>query len=426
MKNLKTVFSFELKEMVVKKSYIITLAILCVIAFLAVSLPTIFNFFNKDGFPSDLSDFADSDAPFSEPLDASKIGFVVLDPNYEIEKMGLMLQEPNLKLYDSEADLKTAVIDHEVEKGFVIKSMNEYKYIVNDRSMYDMTQGQLESLMRQIAFENNLIEKGINPSDVNQAMMIQITSSVDQLGKDSASGFAFAYIFMFVLYMLVLLFGQTVSVSVAREKDNRTMELLITSTNPKVLIIGKVFAAGLAGVIQIGAIILTVIIGFLLNRASYPTFILEMLSVSLSIPTLIVYLLFSVLGYILYLFIFAALGSLVSKVEDVNSAVTPIMLIFIAAFMIASVGLNAPDLKLVVISSYIPFVSLFTMPIRFMLTSVSFFEVLVSAALLVVTAIAIAYLSIYIYRLGSLNYGNKMKIKEIIKSFKKRNYEKLD
>ena len=425
MRHLMTVFKFELREMVLKKSYLITLAILCILAFLAVSLPTIFNFFSKDSAITDIIDIPDISEPnidYLEDYNTSNMGFVFLDESYDIEKFQMILGNDELIIFSKESELKEAIINEEIKKGIIINSYTSYKYVVNDKSMYDFTQSQIEAIMRQIVFEKNLATKGIDPLDVEQAMTIYLSSDFEQLGKDSASGYTFAYIFMFVLYLLVLLFGQTVTVSVAREKDNRTMELLITSTNPKVLIVGKVLAAGLAGVIQISAIILAVVIGFFLNKGNYPSFILDMLSSTLSLPVLLVYLLFSFLGYVLYLFIFAALGSLVSKVEDVNSSITPVMLIFIVAYLIANVALNAPDLKIVAISSYIPFLSLFTMPIRYMLTSISFFEVIISALLLIVTTYGIALLSIYIYRLGSLNYGNKMKLRDIVKSFKRKPY----
>lgn len=415
MKNILTVFNFELKEMLKKKSYRATMIILSVLAFLAVSLPTIVNFFTHDG---DI-DLVEPNPDYYEGIDFSGVGFVFLtDADPATETLKAFLSTQGIELFSAETALRTAITEKKLTQGFVISSATAYKYIVLDQSMYDYLPSQLESIMRQLFFEAKLREQGIDPNVVNAAQNISITASVDKIGKDSGSGFAFAYVFMFVLYMLVLLFGQLVSSSVAREKDNRTMELLITSTKPPVLIVGKVFAVGLAGVIQVSVIILAALLSFWLNKGNYPSFILEMFAESLSLPVLLVYLIFSFLGYGLYLFIFAALGSLVSKVEDVGSAVTPVTLLFVVAFFIASIALNTPASKLVVISSYVPFVALFTMPIRFMLTSVSLYEILISAIILAVTTIGIAYLSIYIYRLGSLNYGNKLKIKDIIRSFK--------
>ena len=197
------------------------------------------------------------------------------------------------------------------------------------------------------------------------------------------------------------------------------MELLITSTKPKTLILGKVAAAGLMGVLQISALVLTVFIGFMLNKTNYPEILLGMIQGSMTLDTLFVYILFSVLGYILYLFIYASLGSLVSKVEDVSAAVAPITFLFVFAYLAASLAMQMPDNAIIKVTSFIPFVSLFTMPIRYMLTSVPFLSIVVSSVIMIGTVGLFAALSIYIYRFGSLNYGNRIKLKEVMKSFKK-------
>ena len=127
------------------------------------------------------------------------------------------------------------------------------------------------------------------------------------------------------------------------------------------------------------------------------------------------------MGYLLYLFIYAALGSLVSKVEDVGSAVTPITFIFVAAYMIASFGMSTPDSLVVRVSSYIPFVSLFTTPIRYMMTNVSTFELVTSISLMIVATLLIMQLSVVIYRQGSLNYGNKMSLTKVMRGLLKKN-----
>ncbi|HSP21746.1 MAG TPA: ABC transporter permease, partial [Planococcus sp. (in: firmicutes)] len=156
----------------------------------------------------------------------------------------------------------------------------------------------------------------------------------------------------------------------------------------------------------------------MLNRGNYPEFLLDMLQGTMTIDVVLVYILFSVLGYILYLFIYAALGSLVSKVEDVNSAVTPITFLFILAYLAATFATNAPDNTIVKVTSFIPFISLFTMPIRYMLTSVPVASLLVSSGIMLLTVALFAWLSIHIYKFGALNYGNRLKFKDVIKSFK--------
>ena len=133
------------------------------------------------------------------------------------------------------------------------------------------------------------------------------------------------------------------------------------------------------------------------------------------------------MGYLLYLFIYAALGSLVSRMEDLTASLSSITIIFVIAYVIASTGMTAPNTAIVRYSSFIPFVSLFTTPIRYMLTSVNGLEIITSLMIMAASTFGIACLSIYIYRQGSLNYGNKMSLIKVTRTLfsKKSNVKDL-
>ncbi|MDO9592554.1 MAG: ABC transporter permease, partial [Erysipelotrichaceae bacterium] len=265
-----------------------------------------------------------------------------------------------------------------------------------------------QNALRQLQIRRNLVEMNLDPNQVNQAYNVNISINEEVIGKDASDSFLIAYVLMFAVYMLVIMYGAMVSTSVAREKDNRTMELLITSTKPDALIIGKVFANGLAGVLQFGFISIVAILGIFVNRANYPSEILSMVLGGLRWDSMMVFLIFTFFGYLLYLFIYASLGSLVSKMEDVSSSVAPITLLFIASYVIATLGLQMPEIMIVKIGSYIPFTAILAMPVRYFLTSVSWIELVISLMLMTFTAWLFARISIDIYRLGSLNYGNKL------------------
>jgi ABC-type Na+ efflux pump, permease component len=181
------------------------------------------------------------------------------------------------------------------------------------------------------------------------------------------------------------------------------------------LILGKVLANSLFGCLQIALLIAVGIVGFAINRVNYPPEILMFIQGSMDVNTAVIYVLFSVTGYVMYLFLYAAFGSLVSRLEDVGNAISPIMVIFVAAYMIASLSMNMPNSTLSIVSSYIPFTALFIMPIRNMLTTVGFMEIAISLGLMILTTYLMIVVSVYIYRMGSLNYGNKVKMGTLIK-----------
>lgn len=408
MSKLKTVFTFELAEMLKRKTIIMSTIIIAVIGLALTFVPALL--------------FNDSEADQGDTQnDAVTLNLgIALDSSVDNSTIQQYISNiQGVEIIENESTLKDLVEDGELSSGVYIKSENDYTFYTKDQSIYSMEQANYEEVMRGFITEKRLVEAGIDPSKVYEAQNIVFNAENIVMGKSAANGMFIAFAILFILYMLILLYGQTVATSVAREKDSRTMELLITSTKPKVLILGKVFASGLLGVLQVAVILLAMYIGFMINKSSYPPFLVELIGGALTVKTTIVYILFSVSGYILYLFIFAALGSLVSKVEDVNSVVQPVTYVFVIAYMIASFAMQMPGASLVKITSYIPFVSVFTMPIRSMLTTVSTLEIIVSLAIMISTTVFIAMASIYIYRFGSLNYGNKIKISQVIKSLKK-------
>ncbi|NLY35690.1 MAG: ABC transporter permease [Tissierellia bacterium] len=400
MKQFKTVFGFELKNMLRSKTIIISTAILSIIILLATTIPTFMLWFSPGG---DSGDEVNS-------------GFEVLYDNESLEEA--LSGEFGKSDYTDINSLRAAIQKGEIEAGFVIHDFYDYTYITYDSSSSSMEQFNFEDKLRQLSQQRLFRQEGIDDAKVYEILNRPLKAESVTLGKDAASGLIIGYAFILVLYMLIVIYGTSVATSVAREKDSRTMELLITSTKPRTLILGKVAATGLMGILQVASIVLATLVGVFVNKANYPPIVFELIKDSMTLDTMMVYLLFSVLGYVLYLFIYASLGSLVTKVEDVNSAVAPITMLFVIAYLVASFAMQFPDNGIIKVTSFIPFLSIFTMPIRYGLTSVSLISLLSSSLIMILTLVLFAELSIYIYRFGSLNYGNRVKIRDIFKSFK--------
>ena len=381
----------------------ITTAIISVILAIVTTIPTIMNLFddgNDVPVPTDKISLADS-------------GIVILNEAITLEELDMFFMD--VDIYDSESDVRKALNDEKISQAFIITSPTSLTTIMINRDLHSNSSYPLQHALTQLQIQRNLIELELDPLKVNQAYNVQITLNEEVIGKDASDSFLIAYVLMFAVYMLVIMYGAMVSTSVAREKDNRTMELLITSTKPDALIIGKVFANGLAGVLQYGFISMVAVVGIWFNRANYPSEILSMVLGGLRWDSMLVFIIFTFFGYLLYLFIYASLGSLVSKMEDVSSSVAPITLLFIAAYIVATLGLQMPESVIVKVGSYIPFTAILAMPVRYFLTSVSWIELGISLILMALTGWLFARISIGIYRLGSLNYGNKMSFVKALK-----------
>lgn len=413
MHNVDKVFMFELKSILQKKSVLVTTIIIASLFFVATFIPMIIGFFDKEE--------SISEVPQNPSMYLIGEAAIVLNTSeLSVEELELFIEK--VDVFTTQSELENQIRNNRYSIGYIIDSPTFFTYVVNNQELYSYSSSMFQSVLSQIQVNKNLIEQNLDPNQVHQAFNVQIYSESIILGKDASSGFLMTYILMFAVYMLVIMYGSFVSTSVAREKDNRTMELLITSTKPSTLIVGKVFANGVAGIVQFGSVILAGLLGLLINQNSFPEELLQMLKGGMAWDSWAIFLIFTISGYLLYLFIYASLGSLVSKVEDVGASVTPITMLFIVAYLIASIGMQMPNGLALRIGSYVPFTAILAMPIRYTLSTVGWYELVISMILMILATLIFAYLSIRIYRLGSLNYGNKIGfIKAIKMVIKKEN-----
>ena len=235
--------------------------------------------------------------------------------------------------------------------------------------------------------------------------------------EDFGGAFILAYALVILTFMAILTYGNWVAQSVAEEKSGRVMELLVTAATPRQLLTGKVLGAGAAGLTQYVAIIGAAIIGFAANGPASAA-----LGVTgdspITLPDLELILLpafaaFFLLGFILYCTLYAAAGSMVSRIEDVQQAVGPLIFLSMAGYFASFTALNDPDASWVGTLSFVPFFSPYLMPARMLLTSVGTMEVVFALAALIVTLIGAIWLASRIYSAGVLMYGQRVGLRTI-------------
>jgi len=401
MRDFFTVFHYELKTQLTKKTAIVTTVILMVVMLLITSLPRIISLF-------DSGEVTQEGLAFIQDA-----GYVLPGGETEALLVSLLGEEP--QRFDSRDALVQALQENGLEVGFVIRANLDYEAIYMDRSLEDSQDQQMAALLSQIKRQQLITRMGLTPGDFAAIEAAQVQGETTVLGRNSINNYAISFILMLTVYMMVLLYGNSVSTIIAREKDSRTMEILITSTRPSSLILGKVAAAGLSAVVQFGAVLLAAVAGYQLNRHLYPEIITAMLSGTLTASYVWSYLFFSFFGFILYLFLYAALGSTVSKMEDLGSATALVQFLFILGYFLATLAANMPSGTLAVISSIIPFTSIMVMPLRSAVITVPWGELILAGALMLLFVVFFAFLSIKIYRWGSLNYGNKTKLSRIVR-----------
>ncbi len=417
MKQFLNVLKFELNSYFKNRSFVLTTVLLAVVMAGVIIVPTFIpGLLNLEKTENSVQDTAAGEEASAEELDALGI-FVRTDEVDDVDTL-LAMMPAQWKTFLDEETLKAAVEEEEVEAGFILESLSDVTYVVNNLSMGEEYSYMFRNALGIYQRMHYLGEKGLSPEEVMEAENVSVSLSTEILGKNSARNYGYTYALIFVVYFLIIFYGQMIAVSVTTEKSNRAIEILVTSVNPNSLIFGKVLAGAIAGVIQAVFILGT---GF----ASYYAFQDKwggMLDFLFDIPArvLIIYAFFAMLSYLLYAFIFGMLGAMVSKTEDISKSSMPVMLIYIASFLIAMFGMADCDSVLMKVASFIPFTSGNAMFIRVSMGSVSAWETVLSGILLAASCAAAGALSAKIFRFGTLHYGNPLKFSTALRRLKQQ------
>lgn len=420
MKQFLIVLKFELNNYFKNKSFVLTTFILAFIIAAVVIVPTLIPGLLEDdsesvepGTSEELVIGGEEDAVSEEDL--SSYGICVAADAKDVNLDMVYAAFPaDWEVYESEDEIKAAVEAGDVKAGFVMASATEVTYVVNDLSMYDYLADMFADTLSEAYKQQYLLDKGLTAEEILESESFYVNVTDEVLGKDGGENYWYTYVLVFVVYFLIIFYGQMIATSVTTEKSNRAIEILVTSVNPNSLICGKVLAGAIAGVLQAGIILGSGFVSYSVVQEAWG----GLLDFLFDIPAnvLIIYAVFAVLSYLLYAFIFGMLGALVSKTEDISKSASPVMMIYIASFMIAIFGMTSDSNSVLMkVASYIPFTSGNAMFVRVAMGSVPVWEVLVSAALLVASCVISGVLAAKIFRFGTLHYGNPIKLKTALK-----------
>ena len=412
MKQFGKIFKFELKGYLKNKIFVgITLFLVIAIA-VVMFIPNIIALFAAD----------DGETPPSERpvmlIQSQDSSLATLTTEYFSQ--AFTQYDVQIAAGDEES-VCAQIVSGEAECAFVLQSASSYTYYVNNLSMYDTNTQIADEVLQTVYRMTAMIQGGLSPEQAGQILSVQIQSATKTLGKNQMENFFYTYIMIFALYMVILLYGQMVATNVATEKSSRAMELLVTSAKPTAMMFGKVLASCLAGFMQLVLVFGSAILFYNINKAQWDA--IPMISSLFGMPIeLFLYMLvFFVLGFLIYAFLYGAIGSTASKLEDINTSVMPITFLFLIAFFVVifSMTEGSVDNIAMLICSYIPFTSPMAMFTRIAMSTVAWYEILLSVAILIASVVGIGVLSAKIYRVGVLLYGRQPKFSEIIKMLKK-------
>ncbi|WP_128100130.1 ABC transporter permease [Paenibacillus sp. DCT19] len=243
------------------------------------------------------------------------------------------------------------------------------------------------------------------------------------VGAESDNGmspinYIVVYLLIILLFTSTMMTGNMIASEITAEKSSRIMEILITSVSPLSQMFGKIIGIFLVGILQIGIFGAVVAANMLLphNVDVLGDFNMNLSDINTAV---IVYgLIFYILGYFLYAVMFAAIGSMVSRTEELGQAVLPITMLSLVSFYIAIFSIATPNILLLKVASFIPFTSPTAILVRIGAGVAPTWEILTSLVILAVSILVFGWLAAKIYRTGVLMYGKRPTFKELFKAMK--------
>lgn len=282
-------------------------------------------------------------------------------------------------------------------------------------------------------------------NEVEATVSMQTFRSDQEEGSNASSSvlsYVIGMIMTLMLYMFLLLYGQMVMTSIIEEKNNRVLEIVVSSIKPSQLMMGKIIGIGLVAVTQIliWTVLISVVSGALLpviipaevmsEVSAYNAGTINMATAvndaemiqAISIISNVGYvlgifgflLLFLIGGFLFYSSIYAAIGSAVDNIQDAGQFQSIVVFPIIIGLVLSMTVVNDPNSSLATIMSMIPFTAPMVMMARIPF-GIATWEIILSLVLLYVSFIAMVWVAAKIYRVGIFMYGKKPTIKDLIR-----------
>lgn len=254
-----------------------------------------------------------------------------------------------------------------------------------------------ESTLEGLGLSESEIEAVQNPVQVSVA-----TIEETDLQEDAKRGAAF--VGAIVLYISIIMFGQFVAMGTVEEKQNRVVEVVLSRVRSWQVLVGKVAGIGLLGLLQL-AILLGA--GYMSAQLAGLT---DIDVAAIGLPIIAGVFFWFILGYVFYAFLYAAVGSTVSRQEDLQGAIMLPIVLIVPGYLLAIAAAENPDGLLPRIGSLLPMWAPFVMPVRTAAGVAALWEIAVAVIGSTVGAIALVWIGSRVYRGALLRTGTKVKI----------------
>ncbi|GIO32271.1 MULTISPECIES: ABC transporter permease [Paenibacillus] len=423
--NLGTIIGFTFKNKVKTKSFLITTLVLAILITIGMNVPYfIKQFSGGDDGPAQIGLLSGSGQAVASELEKYAAGsgskdyaFVPYEGN----------DENRLK-----QDVKDGKLEGYVkfEEDPADRSFPKAVYAGKggmDQGLGMYLQGALQNIKTALIAKDSLTAEQIaalnkpvtlDSLDLSEEAKVSAAGDTEKEKNQKIMNYVTVYFLMILFFSSNMMTGNMIAAEVTAEKSSRIMEILITSVKPLNQMFGKIIGIFLVGLVQIAVFGVVVAANLMLpnNVGMLEEFHLSL--ADLNGMVLLYGLVFYIVGYFLFAVLYAAVGSIVSRTEELGQAVMPITMLGLAAFYIGIFSISTPGSMLIKVTSFIPFTAPTAMLVRIGMGTVPTWQILISLALLIVSILVFGWLSAKIYRTGVLMYGKRPSFKELRKAMK--------
>jgi ABC-2 type transport system permease protein len=233
----------------------------------------------------------------------------------------------------------------------------------------------------------------------------------DELEKEGVGNSILAILFSVLIYSSLLFSGGMTFNSVLEEKSSKVVEVLLSSVSSRELMTGKIIGCTITVFAQMVIWLLPVFILVTTTWIILP----KWLVIDINYGHLIYFLINFLLACLIFQGLYASVGAIFDNPQEAQSGIFPIIMLVMIPYFLSFTLLRDPNNNLAVITSYIPFTTIFVMPVRYTMVDIPVWKLVLSQLINVATLMLIFTLAGKIYRIGILRTGTKPTLREVLR-----------
>lgn len=322
-------------------------------------------------------------------------------------------------LYQSEDAAKQALLVKEIKEYFIIPPdylssglITRYT-MAREAAPSEKTRGQIADFLI-----SNLLSDEVSPQIVERAKTPMLLASIrlDESGEiasgqDVFSSYVLPMVFV-VIFMISIFFSSgTLFQSVTEEKENRMIEILLSSVSTRQLLVGKVLGLGASGLIQVAVWFITLEIFAEVASGTIPA--LSDLSIPVSVLAWAV--VYFILGYLLFAAIFSGIGSIVPTAKEGQGLSVIFTLPAVLPYYFSYFILTNPTGALSRALTFFPLTGPITAMIRISTKAIAPWEIALSIVIIVTSVVVTMWVAAKLFRVFLLMYGKRPALREIVR-----------